>query len=299
MDLRQLRYFAVVAETCHFGQASERLQVSQSTISQAIRTLETELGVTLLDRTTRLVTLTAAGAFLQSEAEQIFSRIDEAASGVARLSAGQAGLLRIGMTGTATYAYLPRIARVLREELPDVALSVQGDMLTPDQCDALRAGTLELGILRPPVVGDGITTVPFIRESLLLAIPATHRLADQADISLVDLRDDPWVAYSSQHSPLNEAVTRICLEAGFSPRRQHAGLTTSVLLGLVAAGLGVTVVPEGVRALPQEGVVFREIPDAGTLEQVLAYRSAPHNPIVDAVVPLLASSWAQETHEQH
>lgn len=297
MDLRQLRYFATVAETCHFGQASERLQVSQSTISQAIRALETELGVTLLDRTTRLVTLTAAGVFLQSEAEQIFSRVDEAALGVARLSAGQTGLLRMGMTGTATYAYLPRIARILREELPDVALSVQGDMLTPDQCDALRAGTLELSILRPPVVGDGITTVPFITESLLLAIPAAHRLADQQEISLADLRDDPWVAYSGQHSPLNEAVTRVCLEAGFSPRREHAGRTTSVLLGLVAAGLGVAVVPEGVRALPQDSVVFREIPGAGTLEQVLAYRSAPHNPIVDAAVPLLAKAWAEEIRD--
>jgi DNA-binding transcriptional LysR family regulator len=253
MDLRQLRYFMAVAETCHFGQASERLQVAQSTISQAIRALEDELGATLLERTTRLVSVTTAGTFLYSEAEQIFRRVDEAAVAVRRLAAGTTGFLRLGMTGITTYAFLPRIARLLREELHGVVLSVRGDMLTPDQCDALRSGTLGLGILRPPVVGDGIETVPFVTERLLLAMPDGHPLADKPDFALIDLRDESWVAYDGDHSPLNEAATHACLQAGFAPRREHFGMTTSVLLGLVAAGLGVTFVPEGARCPAASG----------------------------------------------
>ncbi|KQZ11730.1 LysR family transcriptional regulator [Microbacterium sp. Root53] len=297
MDLRQLRYFTAVAETCHFGQASERLQVSQSTISQAIRALEDELGATLLERTTRLVTVTTAGAFLYSEAEQIFRRVDEAAVAVKRLAAGKSGFLRLGMTGIATYAYLPRIARLLREELHGVVLSVRGDMLTPDQCDALRSGALGLGILRPPVVGDGIETLPFVKERLLLAMPEAHPLADKPDLTLIDLRDEAWVAYDGDHSPLNDAASHACLQAGFTPRRAHFGLTTSVLLGLVAAGLGVTLVPEGARALPRQGVRFREVDGVGELEQVLAFRKDARDPVVDAAVSLLQARWAEEPVE--
>lgn len=294
MDLRQLRYFAAVAETCHFGQASERLRVSQSTISQTIRALEDELGVILLERTTRQVAPTPAGEFLQSEADQIFERVEEAEAGVRRLSAGRSGVLRVAMTGIATYAYLPRIAQLLREHLSGVVLSVQGDMLTPDQCDALRSGSLELGILRPPVVGPDIATVPFVTEGLLLAMPEGHPLVSKPDLSLADLRDEPWVAYSGTHSPINDAVTRACLDAGFMPRREHVGQTTSVLIGLVSAGMGVALVTEGIRALPRRGVVFREVPGVGEVEEVLAFRASTRNPVVSAAVSLLSArdGWA-------
>ena len=199
-----------MAETCHYGQAAERLQVSQSALSQTIRQLESELGVSLLTRTTRQVLLTPAGEFLRSEAQQMLSRLNETTDGVRRFSSGQKGLLRLGLTGTAAFAYLPRIARTLRRDLPEVELAVHADMLTPEQCDGIRAGRLDLGILRPPVVGDDIATTPFTTEPLLVAMPANHRLAGKPAISVADLRDEPWVTYSSHHSIINETAIRLC-----------------------------------------------------------------------------------------
>ena len=118
MDLRHLRYFAAVADTCHFGQAAQHLHVAQPALSYAIRQLEAELDVTLFNRTTRQVSLTAAGEFLRGEAARILAGVDEAERGVRRIAAGRSGLLRLGLTGTAAFSHLPRIARMVKRELP-------------------------------------------------------------------------------------------------------------------------------------------------------------------------------------
>src|SRR6476660_8885633 len=110
MELRHLRYFAAVAETCHFGQAAEQLHVAQPALSYAIRQLEAELDASLFTRTTRHVSLTAAGEFLQAEAVRILAGVDDAARGTRRIAAGRSGLIRIGLTGTAAFSHLPRIA---------------------------------------------------------------------------------------------------------------------------------------------------------------------------------------------
>ena len=121
MDLRHLRYFAAVADTCHFGRAAEQLHVAQPALSYAIRQLEDELDVTLFNRTTRQVSLTPAGEFLKAEAARILAGVDDAERGVRRIAAGRSGLLRLGLTGTAAFSHLPRIARIRRQELPGVA----------------------------------------------------------------------------------------------------------------------------------------------------------------------------------
>src|ERR1700754_3016290 len=145
MELRHLRYFAAVAETCHFGQAADLLLVAQPALSYAIRQLEDELDVTLFNRTTRQVSLTAAGEFLRLEASRILTGVDDAERGVRRIAAGRSGLLRMGLTGTAAFSHLPRVARILRQELPGVAMEIQADLLTPTQCEQLRTGALDVG----------------------------------------------------------------------------------------------------------------------------------------------------------
>src|ERR1700745_2663217 len=125
MELRHLRYFAAVAETCHFGQAAEQLHIAQPALSYAIRQLEAELDVTLFNRTTRQVALTAAGEFFRGETERILADVDAAVDGVRRIGAGRSGLVRLGLTGTAGFSHLPRIARVVRRELPGVALEIR------------------------------------------------------------------------------------------------------------------------------------------------------------------------------
>ena len=290
MELRHLRYFAAVAETCHFGQAAAQLHIAQPALSQAIRQLESELDVTLFTRTTRQVSLTPAGEFLRTEAARVLAAVDDSVRGVRRIGAGRHGLVRLGLTGTASFSHLPGIARVVKRELPEVALEIHADLLTPAQCERLQSGALDLGVLRPPATGEGLTLRTLEVEPLALAIPVDHRLAGEPVVALADLRTEPFVAYSARDSAVNEAVLRSCREAGFVPRREHEAPSTAVLLALVAAGLGVAVLPASVRALPLEGVVFRDLLDAGSVELSLAYRTDDDNPVVDAVIEILEAA---------
>ncbi|MGY4650235.1 LysR substrate-binding domain-containing protein [Mycobacterium sp. URHB0021] len=291
MELRHLRYFSAVAATCHFGKAAEQMLVAQPALSYAIRQLEAELDVTLFNRTTRQVSLTAAGEFLKAEAARILAGVDDAERGVRRIAAGRSGLLRVGLTGTAAFSHLPRIARILREELPSVAMEIQADVLTPMQCEQLRSGTLDVGVLRPPAVGDDIELRSIDVEPLVLAVPADHRLAAEAVVALADIRSESFVAYASRHSAVNDAVMRSCKRAGFVPHREHAAPGTAALLALVAAGFGVAVLPASVRALPLQGLVFRDLADAGSIELALAWRRGGENPVVDAVINVLSRAF--------
>lgn len=291
MELRHLRYFSAVADTCHFGQAAEQLHVAQPALSYTIRQLEGELDVTLFNRTTRQVALTAAGEFFRGETERILADVDAAVDGVRRIGAGRSGLVRLGLTGTAGFSHLPRIARVVRRELPGVALEIRADLLTPVQCDGLRTSALDLGVLRPPAVGEDIELRTIDVEPLVLVVPVDHRLAVEPVVAMSDLRSEPFVAYASPDSAVNDAVLRSCRQAGFVPHREHQAAGTAVLLALVAAGLGVAVVPASVRSLPLEGLVFRDLPDGGTVELALAWRRGQDKPVVEAVVDVLEAAF--------
>jgi DNA-binding transcriptional LysR family regulator len=294
MELRHLRYFAAVAETCHFGRAAQQLLVAQPALSYTIRQLEDELDVTLFNRTTRQVSLTPAGEFLRSQAARVLSGVDDAERGVRRIAAGRSGLLRVGLTGTAAFSHLPRIARILRQELPAVAMEIQADMLTPLQCDQLRTGALDVGVLRPPAVGEDIELRSIDVEPLVLAVSVDHRLAAEPVVSMTDLRSESFVAYASRDSAVNDAVLRSCKRAGFVPHREHTAPGTAVLLSLVAAGFGVAVLPASVRSLPLHGLVFRDLIDGGNVELALAWRRGGDNPVVDAVVEVLSTALAPD-----
>ena len=151
MELRRIQYFVTVAEETHFGRAAERLQMAQPPLSQQIKALEAEMGVTLFRRTTRKVELTAAGERFLSRARAILASVDEAVTEAAQVADGRLGRIAIGFTGSATYDLLPSLVRVLRADLPGIELDIHGEMLTPDQVTALTDGTLDLGLLRPPV----------------------------------------------------------------------------------------------------------------------------------------------------
>ncbi|NMO02859.1 LysR family transcriptional regulator [Gordonia sp. TBRC 11910] len=294
MELRHLRYFAAVADTCHFGQAAKRLHVAQPALSYAIRQLEAELDVALFTRTTRQVALTPAGEYFRDEVERILASVDNAVHGVRRLADGRSGLIRLGLTGTAAFSHLPQIARTMQQELPGVALQIQTDMLTPEQCNGLRSGTMELGILRPPAIGEDIELRTIAHEPLVLAVSAEHRLASEPVVSLADLRSEPFVMYGNRESAVTSVLLRSCRQAGFTPHREHEAPGTAVLLALVTAGLGVGVVPASVRSLPLDGLVIRDLPDAGEVELALAWRRSNDHPLVEAVGRLIESLYAAD-----
>jgi len=287
MELRNLRYFATVAETQHFGKAAEQLHLAQPALSQSIRQLEAELGTPLLFRTTRQVSLTPAGEFFVEEVRAILTAIEDGVRGVQRIAEGRSGVVRIAFTGTAAFSHLPRIARVIKRELPDVGLDIDADLLTPVQAERLVAGRLDLGVLRPPVNNEDLRLRSISVEPLVLAVAEEHRLAVEPVIAMRDLRSEEFIQYAETHSAVNGAVQRSCQDAGFTPRVQHQAPGTSVLLALVAAGLGVALVPASVRSGPISGVVFRDVPDAATSELALAWHPDRETPLVRRVMDAL------------
>lgn len=289
MELRHLRYFNAVAESCHFGRAAERLLIAQPALSQAIRNLEAELGASLFTRTTRQVSLTPAGEFLYERSRQLLAYVDDSIRGIEEIASGRTGVVRVGLVGTAAFSHLPRIASLVKRELPQVTLEIRADMLTPEQCDSLRSGAIDLAVLRPPAIGDGIALRVLEEEPLILAAPTAHPLADAADVSLEDLRATPFIGYAARDSAVNQAVMRAFRSVDFAPFRTHEAPGTAVLLALVAAGLGVALVPASARALPLAGVVFRDVRDGGSVELALGWRQDDPSPVVATVLSVLVA----------
>ena len=288
MELKELRYFDAVAETCHFGKAAERLHLAQPALSQAIRRLERELGVVLLARTTRQVGLTPAGEFFHRETRRLLADLDASVAGVRSIAEGRSGLLRVGFTGTSAFTQLSRISRLMRAALPAVVLDVQTDLLTPAQVERLLDGRLDLGVLRGPVNETGIETRTLQREPLVLALPADHRLALEPALEVADVAAEDFVAYSDDRSAVNEVVLATCRAAGFSPIVSHRAPSTAALLALVGARLGVALVPESVRSMQLAGVVFRDVTGAHTIDLSLAWLSAGMSPLVAGALDVLA-----------
>jgi DNA-binding transcriptional LysR family regulator len=268
VELRHLRYFVAVAEECHFGRAAERLHIAQPPLSQQIKQLEAELGVRLLDRTTRKVDLTPAGVRYLERARAILARVDDAGEEAVRIAEGATGRVAIGFTGSATYELLPTLARALSQDLPGIDLDLRGEMLTPSQVAALLDGTLDIGFLRPPVRNPDLEVSVLRREPLIAVLPETHPLADGEHVRLADLRDEPFISYPShQRSVVYESVFDACERAGFTPTRVQEVRETSTLVSFVAAGLGVALVPASVQHLGITGATYRPI--VGTSGEVL------------------------------
>lgn len=290
MDLKQLRYFDAVAETCHFGRAAERLHLAQPALSQAIRRLEAELGVVLLQRTTRQVALTPAGEFFHQETRRILGDLDAAVAGVRSIAEGGRGLLRVGFTGTSAFTQLARLARLVKAAMPGVVLEVQADLLTPGQVERLLDGRLDLGVLRGPLTESGLQSRTLTREPLVLALPADHRLVPEPALEVADVSAEAFVAYADTRSAVNEALLSSCRNAGFSPDIAHRAPGTAALLALVAAGLGVALVPQSVRSMQLAGVVYRDVADAATIDLSLAWRTDDASPLVSTALDVLESN---------
>lgn len=275
IDLRHLRYFVAVAEECHFGRAAERLHMAQPPLSQAIRRLEEELGVQLLHRTTRRVELSDAGAAYLSRARAILAEVDEAGSVARRVAAGAIGHLTIGCVGSATYSLLPALSRRLADELPRVDFSFRGEMLVPEQVVALRAGEIDLALLRPPIADLSLTLSPLRQERLVVVIPVDHPLSRRRHVRVGDLRNQALIAHSAdRRSMMYGLVLKLFRDAGLEPQIRHEVGETSTLITLVAGGLGVAIVPEPVTAMELRGVTYRPLrhPEA-SIELSLAHRA--------------------------
>ena len=286
MELRHLRYFVAVAEECHFGRAAARLHIAQPPLSQQIKQLEAELGVQLLTRTTRRVELTPAGERYLERARAILAAVEGAGDEAVRVAEGEMGRITLGFTGTATYELLPRLARILRSDLPQIDVELRGEMLTPMQVDALLDHQLDIGFLRPPVRHRDLHVEVLRTEPLIAVLPENHPLVSRTSVPLEALADDAFITYPShRRSVVYDAVFDACRAAGFTPSGGMEVAETSTLVSFVAAGLGVALVPESVRHLQITGAAYR--PLSGTpaeVELAAATRSDDASPHVARVL---------------
>jgi DNA-binding transcriptional LysR family regulator len=278
MELRHLRYFLAVAEELHFGRAAARLHVSQPPLSQQIRHLEAELGVALLARTHRRVRLTEAGRAFAGEARVLLERLGHAAQAAQRIARGETGSLAVGFIASATFGVLPRIYRRFRERHPEVAL-VLSELSTADQVEALRAGTLHVGMARPPLPAEGLVAEPLGEEPLVAALPTRHPLAARATVPLRALGPEPFVLFPRQPRPgWIDVVLDACRSAGFRPAVVQETLELSTAVALVGAGVGVSLVPASASALRLRGVVYRPLQPPVPTTRLLAVRRAEGAP---------------------
>jgi DNA-binding transcriptional LysR family regulator len=279
--MRHLRYFVVLAEECHFGRAAERLHMAQSPLSHQIRQLEDELGFPLFHRTTRKVALTAAGERYFERVRELLRGIEVAGEEARRIAAGDTGHLAIGFTGSATYELLPVLSRDLRSSFPGIELDLKGELLTPDQVTALLSGELDVGFLRPPVRNAGLDVHVLRTEPLIVALPVSHRLAQQRRVRLEELAADDFIAYPARcRSVVHDVVVDACRHAGFAPRVVEEVAETSTIISFVAAGLGVALVPASVAHLKVTGARYRPlVGDPARVELAVAIRAENPSPL--------------------
>jgi len=258
MELRQLEVFVAVAEELHFGRAARRMHLSQPALTQAIARLERDLGVRLLERTSRHVALTDAGAALLGRARPVLADVDDAVRLVQRTARGELATVRIGVVGTALLGPVSSLVRAMRATHPGVDLDLREQVGAAQLAD-LRAGRLDLGLLHadPAQPPAGVELALLARDRLHVALPADHPLAHRTVLRLAELRDDPLIAIRSEpEADTYGRYLEACAAAGFVPRPgPHVG-SLGALLGFVAADLGWAFVAEPVaRGLRREGVV--------------------------------------------
>jgi DNA-binding transcriptional LysR family regulator len=279
-DLGRLRSFVMVAEELHFGRAAQRLHIAQPPLSRKIRSLEAELGVALFDRDTRNVALTDAGRTLAREASRLLNQADAVERSVDAALAGRAGYLRLGFVDSAAYDLVPRLLRTFRRRWPDFEVELT-HLSSDDQLEALSAGELDLGITRVPGNTTAVRAEVVAYERLYVAAPRRHRFRAMQGVSLGDLAGESLVSFDRGRSPSASAELAALFAAqGVSYAPAIEATEYSTILGIVAAGEGIAVVPAGVRSFRAPGLGYIPVVDqAARMRLVLVAAADASSPI--------------------
>jgi DNA-binding transcriptional LysR family regulator len=283
MELRHLRYFLAVAEELSFRKAAERLRLAQPPLSAQIKSLESELGVRLVERTTRSVKLTPAGRVFLGEARLVLTAASRAEDRVRKAEEGLVGTLRIGMIAPSANAWLARILQDFQQRFPGVQLSVF-DLVSTEQLKRLHGDQLDVGLLRPPV-GFAELDYQFVEESpQVIAMPAGHALARKRRLAWPDFHDVSMVLMhpSVQHG-YYDAFFAACAKAGAVPRATQYANDIQTKMWLISAGFGLAPTTSTLAEVTRPGLVFREPPPGlPPVRTVLAWRRADESPLVRA-----------------
>jgi len=284
-----------VAEELHFGRAAHRLRMAQPGLSQQIKSLEQQLGVRLLDRTSRQVTLTPAGSLLLGEGRRLLAQAERTADQVRRAGLGQVGRISVAAIGSATYDVIPHLVREHRRRFPDVEVLLR-EMSTPAQVHALRDGEIDVGFLRLPADIDELVAHVVREERMALMLPESHPLAELPEVPLRALARERLIVFPAAPRPSwADTVIAACREAGFEPNVAQEAMESATVVSFVAAGIGVAPVPEGLLLLARPGVVCRLVaPPAPLTRLAVVHRAGDLLPAVAALLDVIRELWPEQ-----
>ena len=299
MELRHLRYFIAVAEELHFGRAAEQLGISQPPLSQQIQALEEEIGARLLERTNRRVELTEAGRLFLDESRQVLAQVDKAVQLARRAQRGELGELKVGFTSSAPFtSTVPRSIHAFRQAYPDVHLELH-EMSSAETVKALLEDGVQVGVIRPLALPDNLLAVELFREPLVAVLRADHPLAagSAEGLDIAAMAEEPFVFFPRTFGTgLYDQLIALAREAGFSPRIAQEASEAMTIIGLVSAGLGVSVLPASFRRTRVDGVVYRTLLDPGATTAVwLVRRRGERSPLALSFVELVTREAAALT----
>lgn len=285
MDTRQMRYFVALAETLHFGRAAARLNMTQPPFSRQIANLERDLGVTLVNRTSRQVHLTAAGARFLEDSRAVLAQFEIACRDARLVAKGMTGELRLGFMMHAAHRIVPQMVSRYGAIRPDVRLSLSET--TPAEIEQkLLSRDLDAAITFADPSNSQIDSHTFLQDRLCLVMPPSHGLAALRSVGPEDLGQEDLIAASAAVAPtLRAAITGYFAAAGIVPRFRFEPQLQNTILRLVATGLGVALVPESICDGHMLDLVARPLVNAPTMEVALKTLRGQDNP---AVAPLIA-----------
>lgn len=283
VDLRQLRQFIAVAEELHFHRAAARLNMSQPPLTMAIRKLEEEIGVELIERGNRTLGLTAAGRVFLDEARQTLLQAERSIVAAQETAAGRTGLVRLGYVGSALYGRLPDAIRAFRESHPEVRLELM-EATTTQQVERIREGGMDIGLLIPSVPDAGdLSFERFDTDRLCIALPHSHALAGVKKISLSDLAKENFVLWpAAEGRSFHVQVIRLCADAGFVPMVVQEAHGMHAVLSLVAVEAGISIVPESMMGFRNDRIVYRTIAgNDASFDLSFCFREPVSNPALE------------------
>lgn len=274
MELRQLRYFLAVAEELHFGRAAEKLHMSQPPLTVQIRRLEKELGSELFDRSTRRVALTPMGESFQKRVKAVLDDLEDAVAEINDVGSGRRGRLRVGFVSSASYTVIPEAVRRFRELQPRVDLVLR-PLTSGEQVEELFEGGLDLGLIRDPEPAPGLTLEPLLTEALVAVIPERHPLASHHEVVPDDLAQEGMILFPYRLMPGFVAQVLRIFKAGRMPHVVQQAIHQETVVGLVAAGLGISILPESISRFQTTGVVIRPITTGPKTSLLIAQAGRP------------------------
>ncbi len=295
LELRQLRYFLMVAEELHFGRAAQRLHMTQPPLSQAIQALEQTLETELFSRTTRQIRLTAAGKLLQQHARQICQQSEQLKSLLLRASKGESGLLRLDFVSIADYSILPATLFHFHQRYPQVEIELR-EATSDLQWRALEQQECDAGMLLAPIperLQNSLNYRALRRERLLLALP-TSWAQHQSGFTLAQLAQQALLIFPRKVAPaLYDLIMQEFAQAGLQPRLGQQAIQMQTIISLVAAGMGYALVPESVANLGRAGVIYQPLTDSqAVIELGIAWRRDDDSPVLANFLSLLQSELA-------